>query len=403
MAYFKRFLITIFCLFLSFFLIMFPHPSFATAVDTYNVQYDLTQYQTLIQNEFVYHCFGAYILNTPYWNNILKPIFEEFDENQYDIYIGRMNYDDRLEFYIRFFHLHSGSFSYDTYTSEDLGNNFTTTLFFGTVPVTGYNVTYYPSTKEGSSSSYSQAQFKRPYYTLYIKSDLLMEFTHTVLFGNGNDYSPLLNSINSSLNNINSVDADILSSLNSLSSSLSAIQSNTSANYSQQISAISGKIDNILNDNQEIISQNDEMIQQQEEINDNLEQLSTDIEDVKDTLTDDTIQSTASDLPSTNIQDPTESGISTIFQSIYNAFCTGQAQDIVFPIPFTNKNITLSPYYVSDMLNNNGASWVYVLIQAFWGYLIGRFIVSDISKKIDKVKSGNIENIENTNIKEDML
>ena len=127
------------------------------------------------------------------------------------------------------------------------------------------------------------------------------------------------------------------------------------------------------------------------------------INDLNDNITDDTITSGASDLPSISVNDPSQNGIDNIFQSIYNAFCTGQAQDIVFPIPFTNKSITLSPYYVRDMLTNNGATWVYTLIQAFWGYLIGRFIVSDISKKINKIKSGNIENVENENIKEEML
>ena len=127
------------------------------------------------------------------------------------------------------------------------------------------------------------------------------------------------------------------------------------------------------------------------------------IEHLEDTITDDTVESSADDLPSIDVGDPSQDGIDNIFQSIYNAFCVGQAQDIIFPIPFTNKNITLNPYYVRDMLNNNGASWVYTLIQVFWGYLIGRYIVSDISKKITKIKSGNIENIENENIKEEML
>lgn len=127
------------------------------------------------------------------------------------------------------------------------------------------------------------------------------------------------------------------------------------------------------------------------------------INDQTNVITDSTVDSTASDLPSINVTDTTQNGIDNIFNSIYNAFCTGSAQDIVFPIPFTNKNITLSPYYVKNMLENNGAGWVYTFIQAFWGYLIGRFIIKDVSNKINKIKSGNIENIQNNNIKEDML
>lgn len=138
-------------------------------------------------------------------------------------------------------------------------------------------------------------------------------------------------------------------------------------------------------------------------INDNISNVDNSVQELKDTITDPTVDSGASDLPSTNVNDPTQTGIDNIFDSIYNAFCTGTAQDIVFPVPFTNKSITLSPYYVRDMLNNNGAGWVYTLIQAFWGYLIGRFIVYDVMKKISKIKSGNIEELETNNIKGDML
>lgn len=164
-----------------------------------------------------------------------------------------------------------------------------------------------------------------------------------------------------------------------------------------------------LNTNTDRYIQNNIYINQEETVNainsqtEAINQQTDAINEQTELIKDDTVESSASDLPTTDVNNPTENGIDNIFQSIYNAFCVGQAQDIIFPIPFTNKNISLSPYYVRDMLNNNGASWVYTLIQAFWGYLIGRYIISDISKKIDKIKSGNIENVENSNIKEEML
>lgn len=127
------------------------------------------------------------------------------------------------------------------------------------------------------------------------------------------------------------------------------------------------------------------------------------INDLNDNITDDTITSNASDLPSINVNDPSANGINNIFNLFYNAFCTGEPQNIVFPIPFTNKNITLSPYYVRDMCNNNGASWVVTFIDAFWQFLVAVFVIKDVSKKINKIKTGDIENIENENIKEAML
>lgn len=108
-------------------------------------------------------------------------------------------------------------------------------------------------------------------------------------------------------------------------------------------------------------------------------------------------------MPSLETTNPAEAPLNSIFTTIYNAFCTGEAQDIVFPIPFTNKNITLSPYYVRDMLNNNGGSWVVTFVDLFWQFVIAFFIIKDVSKKVNKIKAGNIENIENENIKEDML
>lgn len=96
-------------------------------------------------------------------------------------------------------------------------------------------------------------------------------------------------------------------------------------------------------------------------------------------------------------------GIDNIFQIIYNSFTSGTPQDIIFPIPNTDKNITLSASYTYNMLNNNNSSWLITIIQAFYWYLISRFIITDVMDKIRKIKQGDIENIENNNIKEDML
>ena len=127
------------------------------------------------------------------------------------------------------------------------------------------------------------------------------------------------------------------------------------------------------------------------------------IDNINNTITDSTVDNSSIELPTDNTSDPTQSGVDNIFQAIYNSFTSGTPQNIVFPIPFTNKNITLEPNYIYNMLNNNGASWVITIIQAFWWYLISRFIITDIMKKIRKIKQGNFDNIQNSNIKEDML
>lgn len=130
---------------------------------------------------------------------------------------------------------------------------------------------------------------------------------------------------------------------------------------------------------------------------------STNLQNINDTINNSDVEFSDSSLPSDNTEDITAEGINGIFTSIYNAFCTGSAQDIVFPIPFTDKEISLNANYVRQMLISSNADWIITFIEIFWWYLISRFIITDISKKITKIKSGNIENIENDNIKEEML
>lgn len=173
----------------------------------------------------------------------------------------------------------------------------------------------------------------------------------------------------------------------------------------------------ITSEEQEQINQDSEksvqgqILEQQQQTNDKLDdinntqqQTNDKIDNLDNTITDSNIDDITNDsLPSDNTNDITSEGVNGIFTSIYNAFCTGDTQDIVFPIPFTNKNISLSADYVSSSLENSGANFVIVIVQAFWWYLISRFIIKDVMNKINKIKSGNIEDIETTNIRGDML
>ena len=166
------------------------------------------------------------------------------------------------------------------------------------------------------------------------------------------------------------------------------------------IYASSQQIDNSINYQTSVIQEQTDAINEQ---TDAINEQTDAINEQTDYLQDDTINNNSIYLPQDNTNDITSDGVNNIFNSIYTAFCTGQAQDIVFPVPFTNKSITLSPNYLYNMLYNNGATWVITIIQAFYWYIISRFIVKDIINKITKIKSGNLEDIENSNIKGDML
>lgn len=79
---------------------------------------------------------------------------------------------------------------------------------------------------------------------------------------------------------------------------------------------------------------------------------------------------------------------------------SGVSSPIVIPIPFTDKNITIPNDLVFSRING---TFVLTIIQLFWWYIIGRFIVKDIISYIDRLKSGEIISHTDTNIKADML
>lgn len=125
--------------------------------------------------------------------------------------------------------------------------------------------------------------------------------------------------------------------------------------------------------------------------------------ETKDFLKDDNIDDSNIALPSIETNDITEDGIDNIFTAIYNGLTSGEARDIVLPFPFTNKSIIIPANYTEQFLTTSVFSPIYLIIQAFYWYIIARFIVKDIASKFEKIKSGNIENLENNNIKTEML
>lgn len=160
-----------------------------------------------------------------------------------------------------------------------------------------------------------------------------------------------------------------------------------------------------INTNTETIKQNTANIEQNtQNIVQNTENINNNVSEIKDVIKDTNIDSNLpSNLPTDNTQDTTTSGVNNIFDFLKNAFTTGTAKDIVIPVPFTQKNFTIQANFLQNILSKTEFSWVYNIIQAFWWYVISVFIVKDISSKFTKIKGGDIENIQDNNIKEDML
>lgn len=105
-------------------------------------------------------------------------------------------------------------------------------------------------------------------------------------------------------------------------------------------------------------------------------------------------------LPSDNTTDITSSGFDNIFNTIYDTISGTTSNPYVITLPFVNKSFTISKETVFGDLD---LRLLVILFNAVWFFIVSIFIIKDISKKINKIKSGNIDNIENNNIKEDML
>lgn len=120
---------------------------------------------------------------------------------------------------------------------------------------------------------------------------------------------------------------------------------------------------------------------------------------MQNTITDSSVD-VSTDLPKDTTQDITATGFDNLFGSIRNTFTTGRAQDLKVTIPFTNKSFTINS---SNVYNGLEFGIVGNLINTFWWFCVSSYIVHDIYKKINAIKSGNIDSIENTNIKESML
>lgn len=128
-----------------------------------------------------------------------------------------------------------------------------------------------------------------------------------------------------------------------------------------------------------------------------------DSEDIKNTLTDNSVEDidTSAIQNSDTTDDITSDGFDNIFTSIQNAFLDDSEHSVDINIPFINMPLTISKSSIFG--NFSGLSVIENLCSMVWYFLVSSFIVKDISKKINAIKSGNIENVQNSNIKEDLL
>lgn len=117
-------------------------------------------------------------------------------------------------------------------------------------------------------------------------------------------------------------------------------------------------------------------------------------------------------IPGMNVNIPNDTttfGFDYIFNTIYNSI-SSNPKPIEFKIPFVDYTFTINPNFLDEWLHNldvevvGGINNIVLnFIHAFYYFIISYYIINDIRKNIEKIKTGDIMTHTDTNIKADML
>lgn len=99
--------------------------------------------------------------------------------------------------------------------------------------------------------------------------------------------------------------------------------------------------------------------------------------------------------------DITQGGFNSIFTTLQNYFTSNNGGSLTLSIPFVNKSITISKATVYG--NFKQLSTIENLASIVWYFVISLYIVKQVQNMINKIKSGNLEDLVDNNIKADIL
>lgn len=99
--------------------------------------------------------------------------------------------------------------------------------------------------------------------------------------------------------------------------------------------------------------------------------------------------------------DITQDGFNSIFNTLQTYFTSNNGGSMVLTIPFVNKSITISKSTVYGHFKQ--LSTIENLASIVWYFVISLYIVKQVQKMINKIKSGNLEDVVDNNIKADIL
>lgn len=185
------------------------------------------------------------------------------------------------------------------------------------------------------------------------------------------------------------------------------------ANYNVQINSLilgytPSEVDKFLNDIPTSSSSFAVILQAITSNTEQEEETTNEMKKLNDFMSSEDVDQDAYDMPTTNpTQDPTTDGINNIFNKFYSRITNWDSSSINVYIPFANKSFTI-PANASEQLLNNFSnmglgSTLKSLISAVWFYVLARYIIKDVQKYVDGLKTGEILTKSDTNIKTEML
>lgn len=203
-------------------------------------------------------------------------------------------------------------------------------------------------------------------------------FKYFGLIGSDNSTSVIENKLNEL---VNKTEQDYTSVINRVNSSVNRVDT-----------SVNNKANEILKANAENSQKLDNSIKEQTQsinnINSSINNPNVDSSDL------------INNLPNNSTTDITENGFSNIFDRLYNVFME-TSKPITIPIPFVNQNVEISINTI--FANSTLYQYVKNIASVVWYFTISIFILKDIASKFNKIKQGNVENLETGNIKEDLL
>lgn len=149
------------------------------------------------------------------------------------------------------------------------------------------------------------------------------------------------------------------------------------------------------------INNNDTYLLQQ--IVTNSSRTATATEKIQEILEDKTVSDSSYNQSSVTVPDSSSTDLSGAFSTLKNVFVGGSDVDIVLPVPFVNKSITIDSSFVRDALVDNGGSVIVTLVELAYYFVLSVFIVKDVNRYLTKLKNGSIADSNENNIKAEIL